>query len=51
MYFTGKYDGPSIEEYIKDNKSLWKERWKIWYTLWFQRMMLSYGGNHLTIAR
>jgi hypothetical protein len=28
MYFTGKDDGPSIEEYIKSQKSLWKENWK-----------------------
>ena len=27
MFFTGKFDGPSIEEYIKCAKSLWKNSW------------------------
>jgi hypothetical protein len=28
MFFTGKDDGPSIEEFIKDRKSSKKENWK-----------------------
>jgi hypothetical protein len=28
MYFNGKDDGLSIEEYIQNYKSTWKERWK-----------------------
>jgi hypothetical protein len=30
MFFTGKDDGPSIEEFLKDLKSFWKENWKHW---------------------
>jgi hypothetical protein len=29
MYFTGNDDGPSIEEYIQNQNSSWKEQWKI----------------------
>jgi hypothetical protein len=28
MFFMGKDDGPSIEEFIKYQKSLWQEKWK-----------------------
>jgi hypothetical protein len=35
MYFTGKYDGPSIEEFIK-NKLVWKEKWKFYIPFGFQ---------------
>jgi hypothetical protein len=28
MYFTGKDDGPSIEDFLKSHKSEWKEQWK-----------------------
>jgi hypothetical protein len=28
MYFTGKYDGPSIEDFLKSHKSEWKGQWK-----------------------
>jgi hypothetical protein len=47
MYFTGKDDGPSIEEFLKSHKSEWKEKWKFCLHL-VSKKMLSYGGNHLT---
>jgi hypothetical protein len=28
LYFTGRDDGHSIEEYIQYDKSVWKENWK-----------------------
>ena len=28
MSFTGKYDGPSIEDFLKSHKSEWKDKWK-----------------------
>jgi hypothetical protein len=28
LFFTRKYDGPSIEEFIQSQKSLWKGKWK-----------------------
>lgn len=30
LYFTGKYNGPTIEEYIKEQNSLWATHWKFW---------------------
>jgi len=27
-YFTGKDDSPTIEEYIKQTKSVWAKNWK-----------------------
>jgi hypothetical protein len=52
MEFTDKDDGPSIEEFLKSHKSIWKERWKFpspfsfredvgtwWYSLDLVRMM------------
>ena len=27
MYFTGKFDGPSIESFIKERKSVWGDTW------------------------
>jgi hypothetical protein len=28
MYFTGKYDGPSIEYFLNEEKLVWKEHWR-----------------------
>ena len=28
MYFTGKDDGPSIENFIKEEKLAWKKNWR-----------------------
>jgi hypothetical protein len=52
MYFTGKDDGPSIEEFIKSTSQVWKEKWKFlvpfsfkedasiwWKSLDFAKMM------------
>jgi hypothetical protein len=50
MYFTGKYDGPSIEEFIKWKSQYGKRSGNFVYTI-VSKKMLSYGGNHLTIAR
>ena len=36
MYFTGNYDGPSIEEIIKHRKSFNKEHWKVMINLSLQ---------------
>jgi hypothetical protein len=33
MYFTRKNDGSSIEEFIKERKSTWKEHWKAFLSL------------------
>jgi hypothetical protein len=30
FYFNGKDDGLSIEEYIKNIKSLWGNQWRYW---------------------
>jgi len=30
LYFTGKDDGPTIEEFIKQHKCVWKNSWKWW---------------------
>ena len=30
LKFIGNNDGPSIEEYIKYEKDLWKKHWRVW---------------------
>jgi hypothetical protein len=49
MYFTGKDDGPSIEEYIENKVNYGKRSGKLVYTM-VSKKMLPYGGNHLTIV-
>ena len=29
MYFTGKYDGPSIEKYISHHKLVYRRYWRL----------------------
>jgi hypothetical protein len=36
MYFTGKCDGPSIEEFIKERRSAWEVNWLHWVDLELQ---------------
>jgi hypothetical protein len=36
MYFTGKCDGPSIESFIKEIKSVWEDTWPHWVALKLQ---------------
>jgi hypothetical protein len=36
MYFTGKCDGPSIESFIKERKSVWGDTWHHWVALKLQ---------------
>jgi hypothetical protein len=48
MIFTGKDDGPSIEEYIQYQKSHGKITGEYVYTM-VSKKMLAYGGTHLII--
>jgi len=36
LFFIGKDDGPSIEEFLKAHKSEWKEKW-IFYLVFYLR--------------
>jgi hypothetical protein len=36
MYFTGKDDGPSIEEFLNIGSHSWKEHWKVFLNLSLQ---------------
>ena len=42
--FTGKDNGPTIEEYIKKQKSLWKNNWKWWVLELFREEAATWWG-------
>jgi hypothetical protein len=50
MFFTRKYGGPSIEEFINSQKSFWKHKWNCHLHYGFTEFSLiwwnSYGINY-----